>query len=154
MTFVPITKGFQNMIKELPQIPEREMGPLEPKLRAESEELSASINADFEKFRQERRDQLLGLGEKPVFEMPKLDLGASPGEGEDKKKESKAAGGIAALERGSAATFSAIAKQIRGASQEKVAKDNADANKKTAEATEAIAAHMADNPNLIGVSIP
>lgn len=154
MTFVPITKGFQNMIKELPQIPEREMGPLETKLRAESEELSASINADFEKFRQERRDQLLGLGEKPVFEMPKLDLGASPGEGEDKKKESKAAGGIAALERGSAATFSAIAKQIRGASQEKVAKDNADANKKTAEATEAIASHMADNPNLIGVSIP
>tara|TARA_R100000808_G_scaffold7070_1_gene20811 strand:- start:24097 stop:25758 length:1662 start_codon:yes stop_codon:yes gene_type:complete len=154
MTFVPITKGFQNMIQELPQIPEREMGPLETKLRKEADDLSASLDADFEKFRTKRRDELLGVGEKPVFEMPELNLGQVKGEG-DKKKETKEAGGIAALQRGSAATFSAIAKQIRGASKDKVVKDNAEANKKTAEAAErtADAVENLTPPRLIAAPI-
>jgi len=135
VAFTPITEGFRNMVQELPKIPKREMGPLETKLRAEADDLSAELTGDFEAFRAERREQLLGAGDpvEPV-EMPDLSL-EMPGD----KKEAKAAGGIAALERGSAATFSAISKQIRGASDKKLAKDNKDANQRTADAAEQMA---------------
>lgn len=66
--------------------------------------------------------------------MPDLSL-EMPGD----KKEAKAAGGIAALERGSAATFSAISKQIRGASDKREAKENKEANQRTADAAEQMA---------------
>ena len=136
VAFTPITEGFRNMVQELPQIPKREMGPLETKLRAEADDLSAELTGDFEAFRSERREQLLGAGDpvEPV-KMPDLSLDVAGGD----KKEAKAAGGIAALERGSAATFSAISKQIRGASDKREAKENKEANKRTADATERVA---------------
>jgi len=135
VAFTPITEGFRNMVQELPQIPKREMGPLETKLRAEADDLSASLTGDFEAFRTERREQLLGTGD-PVEPVEKPDLSLEmPGD----TKEAKAAGGIAALERGSAATFSAISKQIRGASDKREAKENKEANKRTADATERVA---------------
>ena len=135
VAFTPITEGFRNMVQELPKIPKREMGPLETKLRAEADDLSAELTGDFEAFRAERREQLLGAGDpvEPV-EMPDLSL-EMPGD----KKEAKAAGGIAALERGSAATFSAISKQIRGASDKREAKENKEANQRTADAAEQMA---------------
>ena len=157
VAFVPLTEGFRNMIQELPKIPKREIGPLEAGLRDEAAQIQAKLDTDFAVFRDKRREELMGGDKveikKPEFSLPTgIDSGIdSGGSGAGDKA---AAGGIAALERGSAGAFSAIAKQIRGASAERREQENADANKKTAEATEAIAEHMKDNPNLIGMSIP
>jgi len=154
VAFVPLTEGFRNMIQELPKIPKREIGPLEAGLRDEAAQIQAKLDTDFAVFRDKRREELLGGDKveikKPEFSLPTgIESKDSGGSG-----DKAAAGGIAALERGSAGAFSAIAKQIRGASAERREQENADANKKTAEATEAIAEHLKDNPNMIGMSIP
>jgi len=139
VAFTPITEGFSNMIRELPEIPERQMGPLETSLRGEAREISADLNADFEKFRIERREQLLGTGDEADDKVEMPDLAVSEPGGDQKKKEAKAAGATAALQRGSAATFSAISKQIRGAADKREVKENKEANKRTADATERVA---------------
>ena len=154
VAFVPLTEGFRNMIQELPKIPKREIGPLEAGLRDEAAQIQAKLDTDFAVFRDKRREELMGGDKveikKPEFSLPTGIDSKDSGGSADKA----AAGGIAALERGSAGAFSAIAKQIRGASAERREQENAEANKKTAEATEAIAEHLKDNPNMIGMSIP
>ena len=152
VAFVPLTEGFRNMIQELPKIPKREIGPLEAGLRDEAAQIQAKLDTDFAVFRDKRREELMG-GDKVEIKKPEFSLPTGI-DSKDGSGDKAAAGGIAALERGSAGAFSAIAKQIRGASAERREQENAEANKKTAEATEAIAEHMKDNPNLIGMSIP
>lgn len=143
VAFVPLTEGFRNMIQELPKIPKREIGPLEAGLRDEANQIQAKLDTDFAVFRDKRREELLG-GDKVEIKKPEFSMpgGMAAGAGD------KAAGGIAALERGSAGTFSAIAKQIRGASEKKVAADNKDANERTAEAAEAMAEGLAAQTTL------
>ncbi len=146
VAFVPLTEGFRNMIQELPKIPKREIGPLEAGLRDEAAQIQAKLDTDFAVFRDKRREELMG-GDKVEIKKPEFSLPTGI-DSKDGSGDKAAAGGIAALERGSAGAFSAIAKQIRGASEKKVAADNKDANERTAEAAEAMAEGMAAQPTL------
>lgn len=146
VAFIPLLEGFKNTIGELPKLPEREIGPLESGLREEAKRIQHKLDADFEVFRDKRREELLGGAEikAPELKLPEIGLGT----GAEKKADTAAAGGIAALERGSSAAFSAIAKQIRGASAERREEANLDANERAADAAERMADQMEDNPTL------
>ena len=144
VALVPLTEGFKNMIQKLPEIPERQMGTMEQTLREEAVRIEAKLDSDFKVFHDKRRAELLESSKpaelpQPVIESPTLELTA-PLEvdlGGDEKSDTKgAAGGTAALQRGSAAAFSAIAKQIRGASEQKRQKKILDAGEASAEHTE------------------
>ena len=146
--FTPLTEGFRNMIQELPQLPKREMGPLETKLRQQAAQVEAKIGADFQKFRDKRREELFAGGDKVEIEKPTFEMPVSAG-GVSETKSSGPAGAIAALERGSAATFSAISKQIRGAAGKGDDKKNLDANERSADATERMADVLEANPPVL-----
>lgn len=146
--FTPLTEGFRNMIQELPQLPEREMGPLETKLRRQAADVEAKIGADFQKFRDKRREELFSAGDKIEIEKPTFEMPVSAG-GVAETKSTGPAGAIAALERGSAATFSAISKQIRGAAGKSEDEKNLDANERAADATERVADVLEANPPVL-----
>jgi hypothetical protein len=51
--WTPLMEGFENTIKALPEIAEREMGPLEMDMRAKLNDLSGELNASWEEHKAE-----------------------------------------------------------------------------------------------------
>lgn len=133
--FTPLTEGFVNTVGELPEIPARAIGPLEKQLREDAEDIENDLSRDFDAFRQKKLDE---FDKMPVPDaVAKITAPSMPKVAD--AKGTGPAGPVAALERGSAAAFSAIAKQIRGASQEKRDEANLNANERTADAVEGFA---------------
>ena len=52
--FTPLTQGFENTIRELPNIPRRELGATEQELRRQFEQQGAALNQSWEEFRERR----------------------------------------------------------------------------------------------------
>ncbi len=117
MAWTPLTDGFVNSIKSLPDIPERIIGPLEQQLAGEVASLSGSLGNDLGGMLNDRLDALKSIqGQSPAAAAAG---GASPGMagaggGSDAVGggDSKGAGG--ALKKGSAEAFSAIFAAMRG----------------------------------------
>ncbi|HWL09546.1 MAG TPA: hypothetical protein VNQ76_14145 [Planctomicrobium sp.] len=60
LTWKPLTDGFVNTIRSLPEIPKREMGPLEQQLNADFARLGNSAGASLREFLDERNQMRLG----------------------------------------------------------------------------------------------
>lgn len=89
-TWTPLTEGFRSAIKELPQIAEREMGPLEKTLQDQLNGLAEEANKEWEKhnrtFAADIKRFVSGGGALPDSGTggsvaPTFDAGAAPGQG-------------------------------------------------------------------------
>jgi len=118
-TWTPLTEGFINTIKELPNIAAREMGPLESFLQTELNSATAQLGKDFEGFLEKRIPEIAAAT--PIAAAPKLDIPefkisdalAASDQSKTGAKDSKNVS-VAALERGSSEAIAAIAQNKRG----------------------------------------
>jgi len=92
----PLTTGFVNVIEELPQIAERQMGPLEAMLANKVEAQQRDLSDKYEKFAADRRRQVEADAAKfaAAFDFTGGAPKPPPGGGDDDEtKRARAAGG-------------------------------------------------------------
>lgn len=119
----PLTEGFVNSIKSLPDVPKQIIGPLEEQLASEVASLSDTLGNDLGTMLNDRLDALQSIqnqvpssaGAGPAGLPQAADSGGTSSSG----GESKGAGG--ALKKGSAEAFSAIFAAMRGSQNGKEA---------------------------------
>lgn len=70
--WTPLTEGFVSTIKELPDIAEREIGPLEAQLAKDSAALTEAVASEYGKFREQRLAELnKDIAQPAAEEIPK-----------------------------------------------------------------------------------
>lgn len=116
-SWTPLSEGFVNTIKSLPELQEREIGAIEKQLMANVDRMSGQLTEDAGEFMAKRRNDLLGGATSIAaadaeslekVDVPSIDLADSA------KKKIEELKGPAAVTRGSADAFSAIFAAQRG----------------------------------------
>lgn len=107
--WTPLTEGFESAIKELPQIAEREMGPVEKELQQQLDNLATDLVNNVAASRKEFADKI-------QFDAGKLDLktpstAKRPGEADGSEFEAL---GAASRQKRIFSTFSVAAAQLQG----------------------------------------
>lgn len=108
--WTPLTEGFESAIRELPQIAERELGPLEAGLQRELNGLAEGLVMDFEKHNREFRKSIAQFapGE---FDAAQAEIAAG---GEGGAAVAAAAGGAQRTRDNVFASFSSAALMAQG----------------------------------------
>jgi hypothetical protein len=94
--WTPLTDGFESSLKELPEIAERQMGPLEESLSDQVDGLQANLGAKFEEFAAGRLADLNKPAAEAVadagkIEVPKAPVAAGAGAGPRRQQQLPAA---------------------------------------------------------------
>lgn len=108
LAWKPLTDGFVNSLRELPDIPKRELSALETQMQADIDAKGSQLQTGLNTIVTERLQQLNDL-QKPVAENLNTELDAPSGGGGGEQKASKAPKSVVdSLNRGSEAALKAI----------------------------------------------
>lgn len=118
LAWTPLTDGFVNAIKELPDLPDRPISELESRLRKDSKKLSAALGGDLKGEITDRLKSLKDLQDeanKPVT--PKIKGLEDPGAEDEQDEQDKQATQVevkvaGALKQGSQEAYSAIVRAM------------------------------------------
>lgn len=125
LNWTPLTDGFRNTIKQLPEIAAREMSPVEQQLQASVDASQANLGNELGDLMNRRHKEFAGLTGQ---DKKKLTNTATPEETQAEATGKKSKRGVDAAQRDSKEAFSAVAAAIRG--------ESSDPAKRTAKATE------------------
>lgn len=130
IAWTPLTEGFVNTVKELPDIPERALSELESKIKTRVDSMGAGLTDGLAEHMKTRRSELLSESDTQTFEevpTQQLEVGVSEG----LTKTLSDLEGPASVQRGSADAFSQIFSAMRGGDSvdDKILKANETANK-------------------------
>lgn len=149
LSWTPLTDGFANTMREIPNIPERMKGPIEKAWQSTVDGLGKSVGDGFKEFREQRLAELSDVGNEiiqPDFKTPDPTENQSLGNNLTQQK-----GKTGALEAGSKEALSAIFGAMRTKGQDKalkVAEDQLGIQERMAESLEEIADR--DDMELVG----
>lgn len=122
--WTPLTEGFVNSVKKLPDIPDRVIGPLEASLSNRVSELSATLGNDLGQMVDDRLAELNQMQQAqsaaalaPDASPAARDHHGSPGSGPGEAKDTS----FSALAKGSAEAAAAIVAAMNPRSDEKIA---------------------------------
>lgn len=130
--WTPLTEGFKNTVKELPDVPERAMTEMEKQIKTRADRMGESLSSGLSAKIAERRGELLGdenlktPGFEKVDTKAQAELGKMVGDAAAESANNKLGEleGPAAVQRDSADAFSAIFSAMRGEGQDKLLKNN------------------------------
>ena len=154
LTWTPLTQGFVNTLKGLEDIPPRTIGPLEAEMQAQVDALGNRLQTgltDIVKDRLATLDAMERNSPTAANGFSQTDQTKDQADGGTGKADQKAG----ALAKGSAEAFSAIFAAMRNSKEDKQAamqQQQVAAGKRTAVATEKIAAAVSGAPRLTVVN--
>ena len=152
IAWTPLTEGFHNSLKELPDIPARAIGPLEKALQEESDRLGSALTTGLEKEIESNLDMLDEFRKKQAnATKPEIGPTALPDATVSENTAGKTFDAAGAIEKGSQEAFSVIFANMRRGEDNKAlgyAQQTAKAAQQTARSNQQIADKLASAPQI------
>lgn len=120
--FTPLSEGFVNTVKKMPEIGERELTTIEKTLKTNVDRMGSDLSSRLADHMVKRREELLGDGGEVTSRMA-IDM---DGFSDTVSKKIDDLSGVKAVERGSSEAFSQIFAAMRGDGADKLQKTNDD----------------------------